>query len=32
VPKVIETRDNDMLHRLIGELRAFDNLLVFRYG
>lgn len=32
VPKVIEHRDNDMLHRLIGELRAFDNLLAFRYG
>jgi hypothetical protein len=32
VPKVIETRDNELLHRLIGELRAFDNLLAFRYG
>jgi hypothetical protein len=32
VPKVVENRDNDLLHRLIGELRAFDNLLVFRYG
>ena len=32
VPKVIAERDNDLLHRLIGELRAFDNLLAFRYG
>jgi hypothetical protein len=32
VPKAIETRDTEMVHRLIGELRAFDNLLVFRYG
>jgi hypothetical protein len=32
VPKAIETRDSDMVHRLIGELRAFDNLLIFRYG
>jgi hypothetical protein len=32
MPKVIEAHDNDLLHRLIGELRAFDNLLVFRYG
>jgi hypothetical protein len=32
VPKAIETRDSDLVHRLIGELRAFDHLLVFRYG
>lgn len=32
VPQVIETRDNELLHRLIGELRAYDNLLAFRYG
>jgi hypothetical protein len=32
VPKAIEARDTDLLHRLIGELRAFDNLLAFRYG
>jgi hypothetical protein len=32
VPKAIETHDSDLVHRLIGELRAFDNLLVFRYG
>jgi len=32
VPKVIAERDNDLLHRLIGELKAFDNLLSFRFG
>ncbi|MEA2929025.1 MAG: hypothetical protein QOG38_1453 [Hyphomicrobiales bacterium] len=32
VPKTIETRDNDLLHRLLIELRSFDNLLAFRYG
>src|SRR2546423_337538 len=32
VPKAIETRDSELVHRLIGELRAFDNLLVFRFG
>ena len=32
VPKVIAERDNDLLQRLIGELKAFDNLLSFRYG
>lgn len=32
VPKAIETHDTDMVHRLIGELRAFDNLLTFRFG
>ena len=32
VPKIIETRDREMFTRIIGELRAFDNLLVFRYG
>lgn len=31
-PKAIETRDNDLLHRLLIELRSFDNLLAFRYG
>jgi hypothetical protein len=31
VPKVIAGRDNELLHRLIGELKAFDNLLSFRY-
>lgn len=32
VPKAISARDTDMLHRVIGELRAFDQLLIFRYG
>ena len=31
-PKAIETRDRDLLQRLLGELRSFDNLLAFRYG
>jgi hypothetical protein len=32
VPTAVNTRDVDMLHRAIGELRAFDQLLTFRYG
>ncbi len=32
VPKLMETRDRDMLQRIIGEMRAFDNLLSFRFG
>jgi hypothetical protein len=32
VPTAISTRDTDMLHRVIGELRAFDQLLIFRFG
>lgn len=32
VPKAIATHDHDLLVRLIGELRAYDNLLTFRYG
>ena len=31
-PKAIETRDADLLHRLLIELRSFDHLLAFRYG
>jgi len=31
-PKAIETRNPDLLHRLMIELRSFDNLLAFRYG
>jgi hypothetical protein len=31
-PKAIEARDRDLLHRLLIELRSFDNLLAFRYG
>ena len=32
MPKAIETRDRDLLHRLLIELRSFDHLLAFRYG
>lgn len=32
VPKAVEAKDRDQLHRLLIELRAFDNLLAFRYG
>jgi hypothetical protein len=32
VPKAVADRDTDLLHRLLIELRAFDNLLAFRYG
>jgi len=32
VPKAIATRDSDLLHRVLIELRSFDNLLAFRYG
>jgi hypothetical protein len=32
VPQAIDKRDSELLQRLIGELRAYDNLLSFRYG
>jgi hypothetical protein len=32
IPKAIATRDSDLLHRILIELRSFDNLLAFRYG
>jgi hypothetical protein len=32
VSKAVETRDGDLLQRLLIELRAFDHLLAFRYG
>jgi hypothetical protein len=32
IPRAIETRDDDLLHRLMIEMRSFDNLLAFRYG
>jgi hypothetical protein len=32
VPKAVAARDGDLLHRVIVELRSFDNLLAFRYG
>ncbi|HZL40746.1 MAG TPA: hypothetical protein VFC45_10770 [Pseudolabrys sp.] len=32
IPKAIATRDTDRLHRVLIELRSFDNLLAFRFG
>jgi hypothetical protein len=32
IPKAFDTRDTDLLHRVLIELRSFDNLLAFRYG
>jgi hypothetical protein len=32
IPKAIASRDADLLHRILIELRSFDNLLAFRYG
>jgi hypothetical protein len=32
IPKAIDSRDTDLLHRILIELRSFDNLLAFRYG
>lgn len=32
IPKAIETRDANLLHRVLIELRSFDNLLAFRFG
>ena len=32
IPKAIATHDGDLLHRVLIELRSFDNLLAFRYG
>lgn len=32
IPKAISTRDADLLHRVLIELRSFDNLLDFRFG
>ncbi len=32
VPKATATRDTGLLHRILIELRAFDNLLAFRFG
>jgi hypothetical protein len=32
IPKAVATRDADLLHRVLIELRSFDNLLAFRYG
>lgn len=32
IPKAIAMRDADLLHRVLIELRSFDNLLSFRFG
>lgn len=32
IPKAVATRDTDLLHRVLIELRSFDNLLDFRFG
>jgi len=32
IPKAITSRDADLLHRVLIELRSFDNLLAFRFG
>jgi len=32
IPTAIATRDTNLLHRVFGELRSFDNLLAFRFG
>jgi hypothetical protein len=32
IPKAIATSDGDLLHRVLIELRSFDNLLAFRFG
>lgn len=32
IPKAVAARDGDLLHRVLIELRSFDNLLAFRYG
>lgn len=32
VPKAVETRDGDLLFRVLIELRSFDHLLAFRFG
>jgi hypothetical protein len=32
IPKAISARDADLLHRVLIELRSFDNLLDFRFG
>jgi hypothetical protein len=32
IPAAIATRDTNLLHRILIELRSFDNLLAFRFG
>lgn len=32
IPRAIASRDSNLLHRILIELRSFDNLLAFRFG
>jgi len=32
IPQQSPPRDTNLLHRVFGELRSFDNLLAFRFG
>jgi hypothetical protein len=32
IPQAVANRDGDLLHRVLIELRSFDNLLAFRFG
>jgi hypothetical protein len=32
IPNAIATQDTGLLHRILIELRSFDNLLAFRFG
>ncbi len=32
IPQAVATRDTDLLHRILIELRSFENLLAFRFG
>lgn len=32
IPRVVSDRDGDLFHRVMGSLRAIDNLLTFRFG
>ena len=32
IPQAIAEHDTDLLHRVLIELRSFDNLLAFRFG
>jgi hypothetical protein len=32
IPNAIAAQDTDLLHRVLIELRSFDNLLAFRFG
>jgi len=32
IPQAVKTRDTALLHRVLIQLRSFDNLLAFRFG